>query len=235
MEILKNKLMTESDKLSPEPAPRYYCCWGCGVLHRGDSYENEESLKHFQKEHSQHKLQTFLATGREYWVTGSPLDPAYLYWVEVTNGDENFVVIEERKNVAERPSLKAITGRLKFVKFSVELGVEEIRSLLKKEAIFTMPSACKIELFIDLMKGLEAGMARQPLDLSQSHFLTDGSRLVGLGPQLRFELLDRCKAEFTGEDLANLEKFIEEHRQKPALSFRIKRHYQIDVKNDSSI
>ncbi len=224
---------------------KYLWCPICNELHQvtlfdqvslsgakqGNSREQpKEAWSSFVERHVHHKLETLQSIGRRTILGGPPMDPMRVEYIEVTNGQDWFVVRSSTKSEEQPACLNLVPGRLKANGVNLEIQEDEIRREIKDQfsgASSKMLTDEKIELFLGLFKELVDSLNPDEIEICES---TDRSVPSGLLDAHLLEVLfDKCTPYFAPAALKDLRRFCNTaNGSEGAMSLLIRRQYRIE-------
>ena len=124
----------------------------------------------FMAQHAGHRLEPLQASGEKLFPDGSFMDPMSVGYIEVTNGQNRYVVRRARKSIQEPMSYELIRGHLADVGLTVEVQESEIKKEIKNHfswAPATCPDDDKIDLFVGLVKEVVKTIDPQRIQISE--------------------------------------------------------------------
>lgn len=226
---------------------KYIWCRNCDEIHHVNPFdkapayigvlgeEREISMddwREFMQRHAGHRLEGLRAGGQRYFPSTSPADPMSQGYVEVTNGEEWFVVRSFRKGIDHALNFELIRGRLRAIEVTVGIRENEIRKEMKYHFSWLpleKPEDGKIELFIRILSDVVKGL--NPYDVKVSGYDDrDSSVAYGvLEPHIVEALMEKCLTYFSREELMGLRRFIEANRGcEDVMALLIKQHYRVE-------
>lgn len=182
----------------------------------GDEVESRatDDWRLFMTQHAGHWLEPLRTSGEKLFPGGSPLDPMTVGYIEVTNGQDRYVLRRARKSIQEPMSYELIRGRLTEMDLTVEVQENEIKKEMKNHfswAPATCPNDDKINLFIGLIKELVKTLDPHRIQISETSY-TDDSISYGTADSTFLDALtERCAVYFLPEELGSLRRFVETH------------------------
>ncbi len=221
---------------------KYIWCRNCSEIHHVTPFDRspmyileagEEKVvsmddwRAFMQRHDGHKLEALQAFGMSYNPGIPPLDPMKERYIEVTNGQETFVIRSFRNSIEEPLNFELLQGRLKITRVIVEIQEDEIRKEMKYHFPWE-PSARlddeKIDLFIRFFRELA-----RDLDLSriEDHgYSPIGCSLLfgSLDNRIVDTLMERCAPYFSPAELKGIKRFCEHHMTNDGVMELMVRH-----------
>lgn len=169
----------------------------------------------FMAQHAGHRLEPLKASGEKLFPDGSPLDPMSVAYLEVTNGQDRYVVRRARKSIQEPMSYELIRGRLADAGVTVEVQEREIKKEIKNHfswAPATCPDDEKIDLFVGLVKEFAKALDPQRIQISEYSYTNDLISYGTFDSTVLDALTDRCAVYFLPDELDSLRRFVDTHR-----------------------
>ncbi len=184
----------------------------------------------FMKRHAGHKLQALRSVGERYCPGGKAIDPMKVEYIEVTNGNDWYVVRSFRESIEDPLSFEIVPGRLKSTGVSVQISENEIRKEMKHHFVYEASRGLDedgIELFIKLFKEVVKDL--KPNEIKVSEY-TDGSAAVGeLNTRLLDALRKKCVTHFPPAELDDIRRFCEAQTGSDGVMvLQIKQLYRIE-------
>jgi len=226
---------------------RYIWCRNCNELHHVSPFDKApaylsthgearefsmDDWRAFMQRHAGHRLEGLKGIGGKHFLAGRPADPMSVGYIEVTNGQDRFLIRSSRRSIEEPLSFELIRGRLAVVRISLEIQEDEIR----KELRYHFPwepsgrlSEEEMELFITIFKELVTGLSPQEIGTS-GYASPDGSAAYGvLDTPMVEALVKRCRSHFHPLELKGIRRFIDTHNQGDGvMTLLIRHHYRIE-------
>ena len=208
---------------------KYIWCRNCREIHHVTPFDRsplfileagEEKVfsmndwRHFMQRHDGHKLEALQAFGMSYNPGIPPFDPMKERYVEVTNGQENFVIRSFRNSIEEPLNFELLHGRLKTTRVVVEIQQNEIRKEMQYHFPWE-PSAPledkKIDLFISLFSEFVKDLDVSSIEV-QGYSRTGSSLLFGLlDNRIVDNIMEMCATYFSPAELKGIRRFCEHH------------------------
>jgi hypothetical protein len=186
-------------------------------IHVGGQVEAQatDDWRLFMARHAGHRLEPLQASGEKLFPDGSSIDPMSVGYIEVTNGQDRYVVRRARKSIQEPMSYELIRGRMANIGLTVEVQDSEIKKEIKNHfswAPATCPDDDKIDLFVELVKEVVKNIDPHRIQISEYSY-TDDSISYGTFDSAALDALtERCAIYFLPDQLASLRRFVETHR-----------------------
>ena len=116
-------------------------------IHVGGQVEAQatDDWRLFMAQHAGHRLEPLQASGEKLFPDGSSIDPMSVCYIEVTNGQDRYVVRRARKSIQEPMSYELIRGRMANIGLTVEVQDSEIKKEIKEEINRPLPSSVNID------------------------------------------------------------------------------------------
>ena len=169
----------------------------------------------FMAQHAGHRLEPLRASGEKLFPGGRSGDPMGVGYIEVTNGQDRYVLRRARKSIQEPMNYELIRGRLSSISLTVEVQDREIKKEIKNHfswAPATCPDDDKISLFVELVKGVVEKIDPRRIQISE-YSSTDEAIAYGAFDSTALEtLMERCAIHFLPDELASLRRFVQTHR-----------------------
>jgi hypothetical protein len=183
----------------------------------GDEVEAQamDDWRLFMTQHAGHRLEPLEASGDKLFPGGSPLDPMSVCYIEVTNGQDRYVVRRARKSIQEPMSYELIRGRLTETDLTVEIQENEIKKEMKNHiswAPATCPDDDKINFFIGLIKDAVKILDPQRIQISETAYTDDSISYGTVDSAILDGVTERCAVYFLPDEVASLRRFVETHR-----------------------
>jgi len=226
---------------------RYIWCRNCNEIHHVSPFDKAPaySLAHgeetelpiddrreFMRRHAGHRIEGLKGSGEKYFPSGRPMDPMGTRYVEVTNGQEWFVLRGLRKTIREPLNFELIRGRLRPSGATVGIRENEIRKEMKYHFSWTPSETLddrKIDLFLEILKEVVKGL--NPHEIKACGYDTQDSCTVYglLEPPGVQALIERCRPHFDRDELKALRRFIDSHKAGDGvLALLVKHHDWIE-------
>jgi hypothetical protein len=169
----------------------------------------------FMEQHAGHRLEPLKASGERFFPGGAPLDPMSVGYIEVTNGQERYLLRRARKSIQQPTAYELVQGRLKDAGLTVEIQENEIKKEMKNHFSWA-PASCpdepKIARFVSLFKEVATMLDPYRIQISQDSY-TDDSISHGILDSAALDvLIERCAVYFSPDELTSIRRFIETHR-----------------------
>jgi hypothetical protein len=169
----------------------------------------------FMEQHAGHRLEPLKASGERFFPGGAPLDPMSVGYIEVTNGQERYLLRRARKSIQQPTAYELVQGRLKDAGLTVEIQENEIKKEMKNHFSWA-PASCpdepKIARFVSLFKEVATMLDPYRIQISQDSY-TDDSISHGILDSAALDvLIERCAVYFSPDQLTSIRRFIETHR-----------------------
>ncbi|HEY7322346.1 MAG TPA: hypothetical protein VIE89_32685 [Candidatus Binatia bacterium] len=165
-------------------------------------------------QHAGHRLEPLEASGEKLFPGGSCVDPMGVGYIEVTNGQDRYVVRRARKSIQEPMSYELIHGQLSNNGLAIEIQESEIKKEIKNHfswAPATCPDDGKISLFIELVREVVEKIDPHRIQISE-YASTDDAIAYGAFDRIALEsLMERCAVYFLPDEVAALRRFVETH------------------------
>lgn len=226
---------------------RYIWCRNCNEVHHMTQFDKAprhrfeggeqielpmDDRRAFLQRHSGHRLEGLQGIGERHFADGEAPNPMGVGYVEVTNGEESFVLRSSRNRIEDPLHFELIRGRLKAVHGTVSIRENEIRKEMKRHFPWRASERLddeKIELFIRLFGEIVKELDPRHVDPGGCD---DGAGSVACGvlsPATVDRLMRKCRTYFDPESLAGLKRFVEAHRDKDGvLTLRLVKQYEIE-------
>ncbi len=206
-----------------------HCCV-CGAIHHVSPFDRAptyiyvggqlevqaiDDWRLFMAQHAGHRLEPLQATGQKVFPNGSYIDPMSVGYIEVTNGQERYVVRRARKSVQEPMGYELIHGRVTNVGLTVEVQDSEIKKEIKNHfswAPATCPDDDKIDLFVELVKEVVKNIDPHLIQIGEHSYRDDSISYGTFDSAALDTLTERCAVHFLPDQLASLRRFVETHR-----------------------
>lgn len=226
---------------------RYIWCRNCNEIHhvnpfdqapayvadRGEVREQpRDDWRAFMQRHAGHRLEGLRGIGDKYFPTGQTMDPMKGGYLEVTNGQEWFVVHSFRNSIEQPLAFELIRGRLRTAGVTVSIQENAIRKEMKRHFSWLpsgRPSENKSEIFLRILSEVVQELNPRDMEICGYDY-GDSSISYGLLDRHTVEtVMDRCLPYFTPAELEGLKRFIETHREADdVMALIIKHQYQIE-------
>jgi hypothetical protein len=168
----------------------------------------------FMAQHAGHRLEPLQASGKRLLPEGSPIDPMGVGYIEVTNGQDRYVVRRARKSIQEPMSYELVRGRLANVSLMVEVQEREIKKEIKNHFSWA-PAICpaddKIDLFVRLVKDVVKNIDPHRIQINEYSYTEDSIAYGTFDRAALDALMERCVNYFLPDELASLRRFVETH------------------------
>jgi hypothetical protein len=209
---------------------KFIRCCRCDAVHHVSRFDNAplyvlagneveeqatDDWRAFMEQHAGHRLEPLKGTGEKVFPWGAPLDPMSVGYIEVTNGEDRFVLRRTRRSIQEPLSYELVHGHL--ANAGVTLEVQEIA--IKKEmknhfswAPATCPTDDKIDLFIALLKELVTTLDPSRIPIGEDSDTDDAVSYGLLDSAAIHALTERCATYFVPTELESIRRFVETHR-----------------------
>jgi hypothetical protein len=183
----------------------------------GDELEVQatDDWRSFMAQHDGHRLEPLKANGEKLFPGGSPLDPMSVGYIDVTNGQDRYVLRRRRKSIQDPMSYELIRGRLTDAGLTVEIQENEIKKEMKTHfswAPATCPDDNKIDLFIGLVKEVVKSLDPDRIQVNEYSYMDDSVSYGTFDSAALDALIERCAVYFLPDELASLRRFVETHR-----------------------
>lgn len=168
----------------------------------------------FMAQHAGHRLEPLQANGEKLLPEGSSMDPMSVGYIEVTNGQDRYVLRRARKSIQEPMNYELIPGHLVSLGLTVEVQESEIKKEIKNHFSWA-PASCpddgKIDLFIGLVKDVVKNIDPQRIQISEYSYADDSIAYGTFDRAALDALMERCASYFLPDELASLSRFVETH------------------------
>ncbi len=221
---------------------KYIWCRNCSEIHHVTPFDRspmyileagEEKVvsmddwRAFMQRHDGHKLEALQAFGMSYNPGIPPLDPMKERYIEVTNGQETFVIRSFRNSIEEPLNFELLQGRLKITRVIVEIQEDEIRKEMKYHFPWELSARLddeKIDLFIRLFRELARDL--DLIRIEDHEYSPTGSSLLfgALDNRTVDTLVERCASYFSPAELKGIRRFCEHHMTSDGVMGLMVRH-----------
>jgi hypothetical protein len=209
---------------------KFIRCCRCDAIHRvsrfdkaplyvlaGNEVEEQatDDWRAFMERHAGHRLEPLSGTGEKVFPSGSPFDPMSVGYVEVTNGQELFVLRRTRRSIQEPLSYELVCGRLADAGLILEVQENEIKKEMKNHfswAPATCPDDDKLDLFLTLFKEIVDALKPSNVEISEDSYGNDAVSYGLLDNAAIDALTDKCAAYFLPDELCSIRRFVQTHR-----------------------
>jgi hypothetical protein len=231
---------------------QFLWCRNCDAIHHVTSSDKAPSYarlgdeiletpaddwRAFMNQHAGHTLEPVKAAGEKYFPNGQAADPMAVAYVEVTNGQEHFVLRQARKNIEAPLQFAVVKGRLADGGFRLQVQETEIRKEMKHHfggAPAQRLGDEKIDLFISLVREVVKEVDPRSIRVSD-YSRTDSNVAYGQlsGTEVN-ALMVKCAAQFEGAELESIRRFVEAHRENSdVMTVVMRRHMAIEQPAES--
>jgi hypothetical protein len=174
-----------------------------------------DDWRRFVQQHANHKLEALKATGEKYFASGSAVDPMSVAYLEVTDGNDHFLLRRSRKSIEEPLKYELVQGRI--VETGVILAVREDEIKKEMKYHFTWAPAPvldddRIDLFIGLLKEVVKSLDPKAVQISEVSYLDDRLSYGRLDQGVIDALIAKCTRYFLPIELESIQRFVERHR-----------------------
>lgn len=226
---------------------KYIWCRDCNEVHhvspfdKAPAYALVQGVEHeypmddwraFMRRHAGHKLEGLKSAGEKYSPSGGPMDPTKEAYVEVTNGQDRFVIRSSRGSIDEPLHFDLIKGRLTSAGATLEIQENEIRKEMKFHFAWNPLERLnekKIDLFIALFREIVFELSPEKVRIC-GYSYSDSSVAYGLLPSGALKaLVQKCAPHFLPGELNGIGRFIEAHRgEDGVLALLIRQRYRVE-------
>jgi hypothetical protein len=186
----------------------------------------------FMEGHAHHKLEPLRATGEKYFGTRNPMDPMGVGYLEVTNGQEKFLLRRSRKSIAEPLAYELVKGKTVGPDATVEVQETEIKKEIKYHFNWTPalpPSDDKIDLFIALLKCLVKEIDPNTIQVTEYSYTGESVAYGRLNQDVIDALMRKCAAYFLAAEQEAICRFIHSHREGcDVMTLRVRQHFSVE-------
>lgn len=186
----------------------------------GETVEEQatDDWRLFMAQHAGHRLEPLETNGEELLPESSSMDPMGVGYIEVTNGQDRYVLRRSRKSIQEPMRYELIPGHLINLSLTVEVQESEIKKEIKKEIknhFPWAPATCrdddKIDLFVGLVKDVVKNINPQRIPISEYSYADDSIAYGAFDRATLDTLMERCVNYFLPDELASLRRFVQTH------------------------
>ncbi len=226
---------------------KYIWCRDCNEIHYVSPFDKApayalvhgveqkypmDDWRAFMQRHGGHKLEGLRSAGEKYSPSARPMDPMKEEYVEVTNGQDRFVIRSSRGSIDEPLHFELIKGRLTSVGATLDIQENEIRKEMKFHFAWSPLERLdnrKIDLFIALFRDLVFDLSPEEVRIC-GYSYSDSSVAYGLLPSgVLKALLQKCTPHFLPYELNGIGRFIEAHRgEDGVLALLIRQRYRVE-------
>ncbi len=226
---------------------RYICCWRCSEVHRVTPFDKapeyiwaggevkeipRDDWGDFMRRHTGHRLEGLKSVGDGYLASGQTIDPMKVDYIEVTNGQDLFLIRSSRKDIEEPLSFELLQGRLTPAGVSVEVQENEVRKEMKYHFPWSLSSPMteeKIELFIKLFQEVAADLDSDEIEACGHSYADSLVEYGRLEPSAKEALMERCQSHFSPEEIEEIKRFISAHLEDDGvMTLRLTKLYMVE-------
>jgi hypothetical protein len=220
---------------------RYIWCRNCGAIHHVTPFDRApmyarnggeivempaNDWREFMARHSGHRLDSMVATGSDYYPTGSAVDPMSVRYFEVSNGSETLLVRRKRANIEEPFRYDLIDGRL--IESGATLCVQEEAIRKEMKLHFSWAPAAplcdeKIERFIGLFREVVNEVDPDRAKAVEYFRADDNGAYCELDAEAVDALMTKCRTYFQPAETESLRRFVQAHRESDDVMAVVKR------------
>jgi hypothetical protein len=204
----------------------FLLCRRCGVLHPFPQPLDEDDaldLAQFRAGHEAHTLERATRVADSALFDGPPWDPMSARWLQVTAGNDVFVVRSWRRSVAE-PRRHEITSRPPSVTDCVEVDAAAVRWALDRHFYPHALAPVKLERFVGALHELLADLDPLEVETSFDDATVANASIGPLPDAVCDALLARAAAIFHRWELERVRGFVAAHRYEDGvLAVRVRR------------
>jgi hypothetical protein len=169
----------------------------------------------FMEQHAGHRLEPLKASGERFSPCGLAQDPMSVGYIEVTNGQDRYLVRRARQSILEPMTYELVPGRLGDDGLVVDIQENEIKKEMKHHfswAPATCPDDGKIDLFVGLFKEVVKALDPRRIQISEYSYTDDAIAYGTCDSAVLDALVEKCAIHFLPDELASLRRFMETHR-----------------------
>jgi hypothetical protein len=94
-----------------------------------------DDWREFMLQHAHHKLEPLHTYGTKYFAAGNAVDPMGVGYIEVTNGQEKFLLRRSRKSIAEPLAYELMKGRIVGMGRVLDVQENEIKKEITSDVL----------------------------------------------------------------------------------------------------
>lgn len=191
-----------------DKAPNYSVVAGAAQEHPADDW------RAFMNRHAGHGLEALTAVGEQYFPDGSATDPMAVGYLEVTNGNRQFLLRRSRGSIGEPLRFEPIEACFGEPVVALEIQERELRKDLKLRFRWAQGQALSdenIDLFITLFRDAASQVDARGVTVTEPSYANDNVSYAALDGPTKDTLLTRCARHFTPAEVAALRRFVETH------------------------
>lgn len=201
----------EVHRVSPfDRAPTY-------ALIAGDAREMPaDDWRDFMDRHAGHKLEPLRGMGERHLAGQAALDPMSVGYIEVTNGQETFLLRSSRASIEEPLRYRLIRGRMVNAGTTIEVQENAIRKEMKYHFSWEPAEPLndqKIDLFIELFKQVVRGLNPCEIRISEDSDFEPAASFGFVDSKVLAQLMTKCAASFLPLEVEGLRRFVDSHRE----------------------
>ena len=218
---------------------QFVWCRNCDKIHHVTLPDNRlgreiietatDDWRTFSDQHSGHNLEPLIAAGERYFPTGKKTDPMAVAYIEVTNGQDRYLLRGARKSIEQPLQFALVRGCLADAGFRLQIQEAAIRKAMKHYFDGAQFADEKIDGFVSLIREVVEGIDPNSIRVSK-YSATDSNVAYGrLGETEVGALIAKCAAQFEGADVESIRRFVEAHRENSdVMTVLMRRHVSIE-------
>ncbi|MFQ5682845.1 MAG: hypothetical protein ACE5HC_06175 [Candidatus Binatia bacterium] len=226
---------------------KFIWCRNCNEIHHVSPYDKvptyvvaegyvketpTDDWRKFMHRHDGHKLERLEGASEKITPSGQAVDPMSVGYIEVTNGQESFLLRSSRRRIEEPVSFQLMRGRIGLTHTTLEIQENEIKKEMKNHfswAPLPLLSSQKIDLFVKLFKEVAKGLDSKEIRIGETSFSDDSVAYGVLDSTITERLMEMCANQFPPAELDAIRRFIETHRESDdVMALVIRHHYKIE-------
>jgi len=222
---------------------QFLWCRNCGTIHhltQPDKSPPDENLSSdltqstdaFKDHHAAHKLECLVAAGEIYFPTGQKTDLMAVDYIEVTNGQDRYLLRGGRRKLGQPLQFAVVKGCLAQPGFGLHVQEAALCKAMKEH--FGRASAPfgdeKIERFISLVREVVKEVGPGSIQVT-GYSTTDSNVVYGRFGEAELDaLMKKCSSQFEDAEVESIRRFVEAHRETgDVMTVLMRRHISIET------
>ena len=219
---------------------RYIWCRNCGAIHHVSPFDRSpvyhagagevqekpaDDWRDFMDRHAGHRLEPLQSTGNTVFPCGSAHDPMNVGYVQVTNGKQTVLLRRSRSSIEQPLVYEIVEGSLLRTEMRLEIQSDAIRKEMRR---FSWPPSMplteeQINFFIGLFGQVIQSLDPETLSTDEYSDSDDQTSYCELPLSVIDELMEKCGAYYSPNQLTALRQFAEGHHDASDVMAPIKR------------
>jgi hypothetical protein len=182
----------------------------------------------FERAHQGHRLEDLFIIEDSYMSEQDYIEPVKTSYFKATNGREKFVVKKCREDIGEPLKYELVPGDYTLRCTSFEIQSREISKQMEKDFVSRPFSKAKREAFLKLYQHVSETIDLRTLERVPEESKNPSEIYYKMDDVTHAYLLRNCRTIFSPQEYADMETFIERHRNDGALL--LKATHRVEIK-----